>query len=57
MRCDPSANSDFGSTCMRVTRLSDGIGLTYRFKRSQLESWRETDDRLAELIASFRPRK
>lgn len=57
MRCDPSANSDFGSTCVRVTRLSDGVGLTYRFKRSQLERWRETDDRLAELIASFRPRK
>jgi hypothetical protein len=57
MRCDPSANTDFGSTCIRVTRLDDGIGLTYRFKRSQLEYWKETDARIMALIASFRPRK
>lgn len=57
MRCDPSANADFGSTCMRVTRLDDGIGLTYRFKRSQLQFWRETDARIMALVASFRPRK
>jgi hypothetical protein len=57
MRCDPSANTDFGSTCMRVTRLSDGVGLTYRFKRSQLEQWREMDAKVMALIASFRPRK
>ncbi len=57
MRCDPSANSAFGSTCMRVTRLNDGVGLTYRFKRSQLEQWREIDTQILELIGSFRPRK
>ena len=57
MRCDPSANADFGSTCMRVTRLADGTGLTYRFKRSQLRHWKETDERIMALIASFRPRK
>lgn len=57
MRCDPSANADFGLTCIRVTRLDDGVGLTYRFKRSQLQYWQETDARIMALIASFRPRK
>jgi hypothetical protein len=42
---------------MRVTRLADGTGLTYRFKRSQLQYWKETDERIMALIASFRPRK
>lgn len=57
MRCDASANTDFGSTCMRRTRLADGVGLTYRFKRSQLAQWEETDARIGKLIASFRPRR
>ncbi|MEQ1752745.1 MAG: hypothetical protein ABL973_01280 [Micropepsaceae bacterium] len=57
MRCDASATADFGSNCMRVTRLRDQIGLTYRFKLSQLEHWKETDTRLMALIESLRPKR
>jgi len=57
MRCDASATPDFGSNCIRVTRLRDNIGLTYRFKRSQLAGWKETDHKLKTLIESFRPKK
>ena len=57
MRCDASATPDFGSNCIRVTRLRDNIGLTYKFKRSQLATWKETDSKLRALIESFRPKK
>ena len=57
MRCDASANPEFGSNCMRVTRLRDNISLTYKFKRSQLASWKKSDEKLLALIESFRPRK
>ena len=57
MRCDPSATADFGSNCMRVTRLRSKIALTYRFKRSQLETWKATDARLRNLVESFRIKK
>ena len=57
MRCDASATPDFGSNCMRVTRLRDNIGLKYSFKRSQLSGWKETDRKLRALIDSFRPKK
>ena len=57
IRCDASANKDFGSNCLSMTRLRDDIGLTYRFKRSQLEYWKATDTKLMALIESFRPKK
>lgn len=57
IRCDASANKDFGSNCMSVTRIRDDIGLTYRFKRSQLEHWKATDVKLMALIESFRSKK
>ena len=57
MRCDASANPEFGSNCMRVTRLRDNISLTYKFKRSQLASWKKSDEKLLALIESFRPGK
>ena len=57
MRCDASANKDFGSNCTRVTRLNDEVGLTYQFKRSQLEHWKKADAGIVALVNSFRPRK
>lgn len=57
MRCDASANKDFGSNCIRVTRPNDEVGLTYQFKRSQLQYWKETDAGIMALINSFRPKK
>ena len=56
MRCDASANPDFGSSCMRVTRLPDNVGLTYKFKRTHLAQWREIEAGVMGLIASFRPK-
>ena len=55
-RCDASANPDFGSSCMRVTRLPDNVGLTYKFKRTHLAQWREIEAGVMGLIASFRPK-
>lgn len=57
MRCDASANPDFGSSCMRVTRLPDNVGLTYKFKRAHLAQWKQIDAGIMGLIASFRPTK
>jgi len=55
MRCDASANPDFGSSCMRVTRLRDNVGLTYKFKRTHLAQWKTIETRVRGLIESFRP--
>lgn len=57
MRCDASANPDFGSNCMRVTRLRNNVGFSYKFKRSQLSSWKQADTALMALIESFRAKK
>ena len=57
MRCDASATPDFGSNCMGVTRLRDGVSLTFKFKRSQLALWKQTDAKLMALVESFRPKK
>jgi hypothetical protein len=56
MRCDASANPDFGSSCMRVTRLPDNVGLTYKFKRSHLAQWKQIDAGIMGVIDSFRPK-
>lgn len=56
MRCDASANPDFGSSCMRVTRLPDSVGLTYKFKRAHLAQWKQIDAGVMGLIAAFRPK-
>jgi hypothetical protein len=56
MRCDASANPDFGSSCMRVTRLSDNVGLTYKFKRAHLAQWKQIDAGIMGLVESFRPK-
>jgi hypothetical protein len=54
MRCDASPNKDFGSSCMRVTRLPDNVGLTYKFKRAHLAQWKQIDAGVIGLVASFR---
>jgi hypothetical protein len=56
MRCDASANPDFGSSCMRVTRLPDNVGLTYKFKRAHLAQWKQIDAGIMGLVDSFRPK-
>ncbi|MCE9521701.1 MAG: hypothetical protein K8S25_04630 [Alphaproteobacteria bacterium] len=56
MRCDASPNADFGSSCMRVTRMADNIGLTYKFKRAHLAQWKQLDAKIMALIASFHPK-
>lgn len=53
MRCDASPNTDFGSSCMRVTRLPDNVGLTYKFKRAHLAQWRQIEAGVMGLVASF----
>jgi hypothetical protein len=54
MRCDPSPNTDFGSSCMRVTRLPENVGLTYKFKRAHLAQWKQIEASVMGLVASFR---
>jgi len=54
IRCDASPTADFGSSCMRVTRLPDNVGLTYKFKRAHLAQWQRIDAGVIGLIASFR---
>jgi hypothetical protein len=54
MRCDASANADFGSSCMRVARLPDNVGLTYKFKRAHLAQWKQIEAGVQGLVASFR---
>ena len=54
MRCDAAATGDFGASCMRVTRLKDGVGLTYKYKRAYLAQWKEIDARIIAKIDSFR---
>ncbi len=55
MRCDASANPDFGSSCMRVARLRDNVGLTYKFKRTHLAQWKAIEAGIMSLVDSFRP--
>ena len=56
MRSDPSQNPSFGSSCMRVTRLKDNVGLTYKFKRAHLADWKRIDAGIMALINRFRPK-
>jgi hypothetical protein len=41
-------------SCRREMELSDGLQLSYRFKRAHLERWREIDAGLVNLVDSFR---
>jgi hypothetical protein len=54
MRCDAAATGNFGANCTRVTRLKDGVGLTYRYKRTHLAQWKEIDAKVMAKIDSFR---
>lgn len=40
--------------CRRDMELSDGLRLSYRFKRTHLERWREINEGLNNLVDSFR---
>jgi hypothetical protein len=39
---------------MRVTRLKDGIGLTYKYKRAYLAQWKEIDAKIMAKVEGFR---
>jgi hypothetical protein len=54
MRCDAAATGNFGSSCMRVTRMKDGVGLTYKYKRAYLAQWQDIDAKIMAKIDSFR---
>jgi hypothetical protein len=41
-------------SCLRDAPLTDGVSLSYRFKRAHLAQWRDIDMRIRELIAGFR---
>ena len=40
--------------CRRDLELSDGLRLSYRFKRAHLEEWRQINSGLLDLVASYR---
>jgi hypothetical protein len=42
---------------MRVTRMQDSIGVTYKFKRAHLGMWKQIDAGVMALIESFRAKK
>ncbi len=54
MRCDAAATGNFGSSCMRVTRMKDGVGLTYKYKRVYLAQWQRIDALILGKIDKFR---
>jgi hypothetical protein len=53
-RCFKAAPDILSPTCRRDLRLSNEIGLTYRFKRSYLGDWRDIDSHVRTLALSFR---
>jgi hypothetical protein len=54
LRCDKIGDPTFGPNCIRQMRTPDGIGLTYRFKRSHLAEWQAIDKGITNLVAGFR---
>jgi hypothetical protein len=39
---------------MRVARLPDNVGLTYKFKRAHLAQWKQIEAGIMGLVESFR---
>ena len=53
LRCDRLAGDDPNPSCLRETRLARHAALSYRFKRSQLASWRDIATGLDRLMHRF----
>ncbi len=53
-RCFKEAPDILSPNCRRDLRLTNELGLTYRFKRGQLSDWRDIDRRIRALALSFR---
>ena len=53
LRCVRLSHEVPSPSCLRDTLISRGVSLSYRFKRSQLDHWREIGDGVDKLIASF----
>lgn len=54
IRCFKPAPDILSPTCRRDLRLSEEIGLSYRFKRAYLSDWRDIDAGVRRLAQSFR---
>ncbi len=53
LRCVKLSADVPSPSCLRDMRLANGVALSYRFKRAQLEHWREIGAGVDRLIASF----
>ena len=53
LRCTRPSRLAPSPNCLRETLLGPGVTLTYRFKRSHLENWKDIDKSVHELIGSF----
>lgn len=53
-RCLPSVANMPSPWCRRDIMLTERLMLSYRFKRSRLSEWRDIDEKVTNLIASFR---
>jgi hypothetical protein len=53
LRCVRFAPEVPSPSCLRDMPLGKGVGLSYRFKRSKLNHWREIADNVETLVASF----
>ncbi|HWE06385.1 MAG TPA: hypothetical protein VG274_06735 [Rhizomicrobium sp.] len=54
MHCVRLSQNVPSPSCLRDTMLARGVALSYRFKRSQLASWRDIANGADRLVASFR---
>lgn len=55
LQCEKATDgSQRGGSCQRVTRTSDNLSLTYRFKRAHLDQWPAIDQGVMRLIQGFR---
>ncbi len=53
MRCVRLGPDVTSPNCMRDMPVARGVSLFYRFKRAHLSKWREIDESMGKLIASF----
>lgn len=53
MRCVRATASVPSPNCLRELPLTNGVELSYRFKRSRLDSWRDIARNVERLVASF----
>ncbi len=53
LRCTRPSKIAPSPNCLREILLAPGVILTYRFKRTHLEDWKEIDKRIRKHIASF----